>query len=402
MTATALTVEAVTERAAFEALGPSWDGLLAASRADTPFLAHDWASAWWEAYGAGRELFVLLVRREGALVGVAPLCRRRRRDYGLLESTEVAFLGDGTYDSDYLDVIAARGQEAAVAERVLAYLGDRPEAWDVLRLNEVPEVSPTVEVVRRVLGRSGVLQDEREVPCAVLELPGDWESYLKRLKPRMRTKVRSLTARLEATGQVQVDRVREAGDIAPRLASLFALHEARWRTRGQGGVFVTPEKRRFYEAVAARLLERDALRFYSLSVAGAFVAHQFCFEWGRRVFLLQEGFDPAREEEGVGNVLRAHVMRDCIERGVTTYDFLGGVTSHKLSWGAEVKRSLRFTAGRATAKNRILFGVPRGIEAGKAALKAVLPGPVLALARSLRDGRAARPAAPAEAREAAR
>ena len=102
------------------------------------------------------------------------------------------------------------------------------------------------------------------------------------------------------------------------------------------------------------------------------------------MFLLQEGFDPEFTEHGVGNVLRAHVFRDCIERKLATYDFLGGVTSHKLSWGAEVKKSIRAKTGQRTTKNRLLFKLPKTVELGKNGLKAVLPESVVAWGRAAR------------------
>lgn len=73
------------------------------------------------------------------------------------------------------------------------------------------------------------------------------------------------------------------------------------------------------------------------------------------MFLLQEGLDPEWFNHGAGNALRAHVFRDCIERGLSAYDFLGGVTPHKLSWGATVHYSVRVTAGPKSWKNSLLF-----------------------------------------------
>jgi hypothetical protein len=100
------------------------------------------------------------------------------------------------------------------------------------------------------------------------------------------------------------------------------------------------------------------------------------------MFLLQEGFDPAWQDRGVGNVLRSHVFRDCIARGVTTYDFLAGVTAHKLSWGATIKKDLRIAVGRRYYKNAMFFGIPKAREAAKRVAKALVPERVIAWHRS--------------------
>jgi hypothetical protein len=95
------------------------------------------------------------------------------------------------------------------------------------------------------------------------------------------------------------------------------------------------------------------------------------------MFLLQEGFDPKWTDYGVGNVLRAYVFRDCIERKVSVYDFLAGVTSHKLSWGGSIKKSIRAAVGLPIVKNKVFFALPKFIASGKRRLKKVIPESML-------------------------
>src|SRR5262249_33633000 len=110
------------------------------------------------------------------------------------------------------------------------------------------------------------------------------------------------------------------------------LHQKRWERKLHEGAFSSPQRRRFYQAIGHYFLEKDWLRFYSLELNGTFVAHQFCFEYDRKVFLLQEGFDPDLQEKSLGIDLRGYVFKDLIARGVKEYDFLGGINRHKISW----------------------------------------------------------------------
>jgi len=142
--------------------------------------------------------------------------------------------------------------------------------------------------------------------------------------------------------------------------------------------------------MSSLLLSRGWLRFYSIAVEDHYIAHQFCFEYGNRMFLLQEGFAPEWAEHGVGNVLRAYVLRDCIERKVASYDFLGGVTEHKLSWGAGIKKSLRVAVGARNVKNGFVFVLSQGIQLVKKCLKTVLPERLLAWGRAVKRSAASR------------
>jgi CelD/BcsL family acetyltransferase involved in cellulose biosynthesis len=199
----------------------------------------------------------------------------------------------------------------------------------------------------------------------------------------MRTKIRSLKSRLEKKYNVQYDICEKPEKLNIRLQSLFDLHYKRWKLKGHEGVFKAPEKKLFYANMAKLFQLRGWLRFYSLSVNCEFVAHQFCFQYRQTMFLLQEGFDPAWLKNGVGNILRAYVFRDCIARKVKCYDFLSGVTDHKLSWGGQIKCSIRVEIGKNNIKNMIYFGVPYTINQGKAILKIILPSGFIAWTKKI-------------------
>jgi len=334
---------------------PEWNTLLAASASDTAFLTWEWMASWWSAYHRGRNLELLRVDSADGLIGVLPLYEEGRRLLGPLQYRVLALVGDGSADSDYLDCITRKGREDEVADAVLAELHGGDRAWDLLLLNDVPSTSPQLASLKRAASRAGWYWNTTRVPCARVDLPGSWDEYLRMLKPRMRTKIRSLTRDLERQFRIEYERCIDPSDLENRLRSLYDLHNRRWDTAGKRGVFHSEEKRAFYASMARRFLSSGRLRFDSIRADGRYVAHQFCFEHGDRMFLLQEGLDPEWFDHGAGNALRAHMFRDCIERGLHTYDFLGGVTPHKLSWGATVHYSVRVIAGPKSWKNSLLF-----------------------------------------------
>ena len=345
-----------------EALAPAWETLLATSASDTIFLTPDWIASWWGAYAAGRELLALRMDEGAQLVGLAILYRRDEHLVRGLRHRTLALVGDGSADSDYLDWISAPGREAEVVAAVLRHARTNVPGWDLLLLNDVPETSPHLSLLESQVRAWGWPWEASRVPCARVVLPGSWDQYLKSLKPRMRTKVRSVLREMDATFGARYERCTDASDLEGRLRSLYDLHNRRWDSENTKGIFHAEAKRAFYSLLSPRLLARDRLRFYSLRVGDRWVAHQYCFEYGNRMFLLQEGLDPEWFAHGAGNALRAHVFRDCIERGLTVYDFLGGVTPHKLSWGADVAWSVRVVTGPPSWRNRLLFGV-RGARA---------------------------------------
>ena len=340
-----------------ETLAPSWESLLAGSASDTIFLTPDWIVSWWAAYAGGRELLAMRVHEGDRLVGLAFLYRKEAKLVRGIRHRALALVGDGSADSDYLDWISEPGREAEVVDAILRYARTRVAGWDLLLLNEIPETSPHLAPLESRVRSWGWRWRVERVPCARVSLPDSWDRYLKTLKPRMRTKIRSVLREMDTSFQARYDRSADLGDLDARLASLYDLHNRRWESEGTRGIFHAEEKRTFYALLSRRLMARDRLRFYSLQIDGRYVAHQYCFEYRGCMFLLQEGLDPEWFQHGAGNALRAHVFQDCIARGLEAYDFLGGVTPHKLSWGAGVTWSVRVTTGPPSLRNRILFGV---------------------------------------------
>lgn len=70
------TVERIANVSEFLALRDEWSELLRASDSDSLFLTWEWLYTWWRHLAEDRQLSILLVRRSGQLIGLAPFCLR--------------------------------------------------------------------------------------------------------------------------------------------------------------------------------------------------------------------------------------------------------------------------------------------------------------------------------------
>src|SRR6185436_16075936 len=66
-------VETVSNYQEFLDLEEDWDALVSAAGIDHPFLHHVWVRTWWECFGAGSTLHILVVKAGGQTVAIAPL-----------------------------------------------------------------------------------------------------------------------------------------------------------------------------------------------------------------------------------------------------------------------------------------------------------------------------------------
>jgi peptidoglycan/xylan/chitin deacetylase (PgdA/CDA1 family)/CelD/BcsL family acetyltransferase involved in cellulose biosynthesis len=362
-----------------QALKPAWDALLRESAADTIFLTWEWVTAWWSVYGKPGDLRILAAFDDhDELRGIAPLRLETVRRYGRSVSA-LTFVGDGSNDSDYLDMIAASGCEAQVMASFRAHWRNELDRGTVLLLNEIPETSAWLPLFRGLADSPGTLWTEAEVPCGTVHLPETWDEYLGKLRPRFRTKIRSVLRDLEGRPKVQFGFCRSAEQVRGMLPILFDLHTKRWVEDGKSGVFGWEQKREFYFALSELLLERDWLRFSWLKWNERILACQYGFAYQGKYFLLQEGYEPASEHWNLGIGLRAWSIRRFLDEGLREYDFLGGrVLRHRSDWGAETKNSKRVQLAASTYKNLLICRGAEWEERARESVKRLVPEKILA------------------------
>lgn len=371
--AAALRVDCIADAAGVRALAREWRALHDTLPDATPFTSHEWLASWWQAYGDGRPLRVLAFRAHDALVGVTALYLDRdgpRRWCRVLR-----FVGDGTFDSDYLGPLCAPAWQAAVHARLVEWL--RAErGWDAIDLRELPGDSVLPDVLSAQARDAGWLARLEHGRCALLDLPPSLDEFLRARQARFRTRVRALLRRLDEGGLVFEPDTAPA-QLRARVRSLFRLHQARWQATGGPGVFGKRARRQFYARFVPRFAQRGWLRLYSLRQGDAYVAHQLCFGGDGVTYLLQEGFDTTDPAASYGQMLRAAVVRELIARGERRYDFLGGYSRHKEDWGAVQGVTSHVIVARPTLRGRAYFHAPALRERAAQVAKRVLPAAVV-------------------------
>src|SRR5580658_9556199 len=143
---TRLQVRVYDSLESMEFLRPAWDKLLAEVPTSSTFSTWEWLAAWWRAFGQGQELrFVAFFDAREELTGIAALAVK---DHTVVRGCRLRLLrlmGDGSGDSDNLDVIARPGFEDAVADAFLQYLESSRRSWDFCALNTLPSYSPAAQ-----------------------------------------------------------------------------------------------------------------------------------------------------------------------------------------------------------------------------------------------------------------
>ena len=357
------------------ALRPAWDTLLSHYPSATTFSTWEWLSSWWDSFGNNRHLLILALFDSGELVGLAPFSISKERR-GWFSVRVLRLMGDGSGDSDNLDLPVQPGFEWALAESVLGYLRLRRRQWDVCELNTLPPDSLAARCLAEILNSSADTFFEYSLRSSAVLLPESWELYTQLLSSEDRNNLARYTRRLQRRYSTRIYRCTKADELPVCLEALFRLHQGRWQIAGEPGSFSSAKRREFYEQLSRRLLARGWLELWVLELNGEIAAVQFAFRYGERVFQLQEGYDHKRSSDRPGYVLRGEVLKQLIAERVRTYDFLGGEDPYKARWGAceGHYRQLHFAPRLSTGGLYLQF--VHKASKGKDWLRKKLPGSV--------------------------
>lgn len=351
----------------FAALRDDWRRLFRISAA-TPFRAFEWASAWFDWFGADRRALILRAFAGGELVAILPLYVEDSRMIAM-RVTRVGVVGDETGGADHLGLISAPGFESAAARAFVSFLQDQ-NRFGIISFGAVDADSK----LSNAASDAG-FESEIESVCPGIELAEGWERVLRSSKRADNFKRR--LRKLEAHDGFEFRSVTDPADVGEAFERFFELHEARWRAAGGSELSGHPRLAGFHRDAVGRMAGAGLARFDEIWVEGKCRASVYGLESAGRFHYFNAGYDLDWASKSVGLVLIGLSVRSAIERGVDYYDFLRGDEAYKYDWSNRetvlvaarfARRSLPVTALEAArgANRAVATAMKRMLPAGLA------------------------------------
>ncbi len=370
-----LRVELLRDLEGLEALREAWDLLLAASECNEPMLSSIWLINWWRVYGSsdGRELCSLAWYRGQELVGLAPLCKRRCVEAGVgLQRVELLGSGEDEADetcSEYIGIIAARGQEQSVSEsfgQVLRADAGLLGEWDELVLTALSSEVVMTPLLARALGKAAEYEVIGGAPF--VHLPSTWDEYLAGMPSSRRYMIkRSLKEWEKWSGsKAKLRRVTSSDELDGAFDMLAELHAQRWQEVDHHGAFASPLFSRFHRETMRELLSAGALWLAWLEVDGQAVAAIYNIVWNNQVRFYQSGRKvDVPEKVRAGIVIHACAIQEAIAAGYSHYDFLAGTTRYKMQLSNNVRPLVELRLRRPSWRAKLRQIAQGGVAAGR-------------------------------------
>jgi len=343
-------VETISDFQAFLDLEPVWNQVAEAAGLDHPFLEHAWVRTWWECFGGGSTLHILVLKAGDRTVAIAPLILTGIRMWGIKVRRLGFFYNSHVPRADFL--IAERPQEAYRA--IWNHLCGRRD-WDLLQLCQVAEGSATLEAIPALAGLDHCkILTWLSSASPYVPLCASWKPYFDGLAAKHRANLRNRFKRLNSIGPVEVDTITSGEKLSEAVEAGLKLEAAAWKGEAGTAISCDPDVSRFYSTLAERAAEHGWMRLNFLQAGSQRVAFDYSLCYKDRIHLLKLGYDPAYSPYSPSNLLLSLVLQNAFERDVSEYDFLGDSAGWKSEWTKHCRSHYWLFVFSSTFKGRIL------------------------------------------------
>ena len=309
------------------ALEAEWTDLLAHSSEPEVFYGWEWNYHFLRRYCPDDTPFVVALRdRAGALVGLAPLCIRRRRRFGVtvrVLSSIVVDIGDFR---NFLVRDTAR--RSSVVPALLEALAASAGEWDVMDISQLSTRDPTT---------FHIVQAAQKSP--------EWTTRVEYLTPvamRYATSLENTKRRKEVARYVKLAAgrnfaIRLGQEITDDLWARFAtLHREVWPQ----SAFHSEAGRAFFDDLRNAPGLQGHLDFSYVEHDGEPVAFHFGFVGFGKFYYYMPVMNRAYGKEHVGHILLHSIVQRCTERDLRI-DFLRGLETYKLLYTDDLSANVR-------------------------------------------------------------
>ena len=319
-------VQVIRDFEEFKALKDEWNKTLMKSQCNTFYLTFEWLSTWWQYFGEGDELFVILIRDDGKLIGAAPLMIKKTQLGGITVDRKLQFIAHDV--SDYMDFMITDKPEKCFS-LIFDQIKMRSNLWDWAEFVYIPENSPLLSYW---LNQSG-LKEVRDISVVIdLTKYQNWEEYFRSLDKKVRDDVKRQENNLKRMGEISLEIFTDYDQINSTLSKFFELHRKRWAEEGFKSQFQDERLKKRYLALAEVLSSSGRVELSCLKVDQVIAALHFGFVYNERYYYYTPAFNPEFKKFSPGKLLLANLIRNSFEKRFKKFDLLRGAEKYKFFW----------------------------------------------------------------------
>jgi CelD/BcsL family acetyltransferase involved in cellulose biosynthesis len=334
-----LITEIITSLTSLSSLESHWDKLLGESVFRTPFQTFTWQYAVAEYKEEPDNLFIVAVYDDQVLIGLAPLCRDEMPGGKRI----LRWLGATAGICDYQVFLIRKGRETDFYSSLFKTLREHSSEWDEIWLSEVPSTMVETSNMMSHIHAAGLhLHTLHESVTCRMPLPATWEEYLTTVSTKFRGTLENKARNITKMPEIQLVDLAGTDQWQAGMEALYDLHQQRWTSKGENGVFANESTRRMHLEIVEKFRRLGMVRLLAFVAGEEILAinYSLCMEDTNYSYLSSYTLDDTWSKYSMGVQIRRASIYHAVETGMKVYDFLRGDESYKLSFGAVPAQNL--------------------------------------------------------------
>lgn len=291
--------------------------------------SYDWLRLWWEIFeqradqqfGLHKELFIIMLYKEGILVAIAPLVRLVRKKYGV-QFSFIEFLSQ-QWGSAFMDVIGG-SREPESRMYIIAWLYKNIK-FDVINLSYLPECSTTLTIAERkhVFKLSAC-------PIIAVKNYSSFQEYSDaNYSSHHKHNLRTRTNRIRRDG-LQYECTQEKVS-AENIEDIYRVSKSKLRD-GKTSIYLDEDKRNFMLGVLSRF-SADVLFIKLNGRVAAYRLQVYFRDWK---ICIDAAYDRDFRPYGVGMLSLQESIQDSFAKELAVHCEGPGTDEYKLAFTRQV------------------------------------------------------------------
>ncbi|MGB5636274.1 MAG: GNAT family N-acetyltransferase, partial [Waterburya sp.] len=362
-----MNIEIIDKIEIFEALRGNWEDVYHRDPQAQFFISWIWISATIKDFNQYKIPWLILAAKSSSntadYVGFFPLTiETNDNESGGFYHNQLSLMG--VTDAEHPGCLCLPEYEAEAVSSFAQYL-QQQDSWSVLEMLNIPQANKRLSLLFSNFDSESFNTKEQSpdnyknpldsinnqiVPY--LTLPESWELYLQdTLSSNTRQKIRRFLRKIENSAEFRITKVN-GENLERHIEIITGFWRASWESRK--GVKECNWLLRRMTFELRHCFEHDCLHLpvlWQQDKPLATIANLIDFN-KKTILFMVGGRDETFKKFPSGFVLHAHAIRDAIQNGFKTYDFLMGNEAYKYSFGAKERYIQTITVERHNWKEQ--------------------------------------------------
>lgn len=347
-----ISTEVISSFIAFGALKSEWNAVLSRSRYNDFFVTWQWLYSWWQTYHKKTDrLFIIVVRQDEQIIGIAPLMIRKIKYYGYPRNT-VCFIGEG--NSDHSNVLVLRKPEI-VLRKICSQLKKAEGLWDIVSLRELPADSELINSIREYIPWTHVDEDS-SCPYISIDTYTTWDLFAKKTISRnLKRDYKNKLNRLKKLGPFKFNHTILKDSVPEILADVKNVEVQSAKAMKMIALVFDPEKNlRFQNHVIEKTNHTLQAILSTLHLNDQLIAYLYGFIYDNKYYAYNTAYLPEYRKISPGKLLMNETIKFVVERKLREFDFLRGASYLKSKYATDDRHQIKLAAYRSTLPNALL------------------------------------------------